>query len=893
MKKLYGLLILGFICLCLPQALSVSAAETKTASTTITTGGKSSSVTGASVTYSEVEAITVEGLSTDKDDMSENAEVLQGYLDNIRDNQVDGTIYRLIIPKGTYYINQNIYIYSNTWLDMTAGATFKRGASKAGGFRCGLGNEEEPTGYSSVENVIIDGGEFNGNISEFNESNSGQSGEIVDDEDSSVYQYSMFRLGHAKNVIFRGVNFNGDVNGHHLEICSCANISVTNCTFQNSSGSKIKEAIQIEVAHDSSNSVNCKAFDDTICKNILIYNNTFKNVTKGIGNHFTIYGIYNNRILIKNNTFTNVYNAAINPIGCKNVTIEGNTMTNVGRGVVYTSNSSNTKVANDPSTAKVIKNINLVIKNNTIKTSNSNGTSYHYNYAIYVCGTEYNNSVDPIEGVTITGNTISSYDVAIYLSYVSKSTIKSNKVTNILKNSNNSADGKGIVVKDSSNYNTISSNKIGSSSSYAINGSGIYVESSKGLKITSNKIYKTTNNGIYIGSNSQATLKKNTVKYTKSHGLKINKATSVSDSYGTYKGCKKDGIYIYASTVKLQKDTCKSNTSSGIGIDTSSTVSIYKSKIISNGVHGISVDGATKVKIGKKSNGNTIQSNAEQGICVRDCTSKTVSIAYNSIKKNKKSGIGVYEKSVVSVQENSIKSNKTNGVSICESTAKVYNNTIKDNKAHGVSTTTAKSSTVIGGKSKGNVISDNGGYGIVIAKSSNVKISSNTCQNNDTGVYVGTQSKATVKKNKMKSNSTGLEVAGSGKVTATENKITENTGSGVVLVNTSKAVKVKNNTLSNKGSYEIYKSSSSDSSDTIKKVKLTGIKKNSKTIEGKTLANVKVTLYVGKKKIGKVKTDEDGKFTFKLKKKLKKGKTIKVKLKDASGNSILRTIVVK
>ena len=78
----------------------------------------------------------------------------------------------------------------------------------------------------------------------------------------------------------------------------------------------------------------------------------------------------------------------------------------------------------------------------------------------------------------------------------------------------------------------------------------------------------------------------------------------------------------------------------------------------------------------------------------------------------------------------------------------------------------------------------------------------------------------------------------------------------------------------------------------ISTLKLTSYKKNSKKIVGKTISNATVKLTAGKKTY-KVKSNKSGKFTVKLKKKLKSKDKIKVTVTKANYKTITKTFKVK
>lgn len=78
----------------------------------------------------------------------------------------------------------------------------------------------------------------------------------------------------------------------------------------------------------------------------------------------------------------------------------------------------------------------------------------------------------------------------------------------------------------------------------------------------------------------------------------------------------------------------------------------------------------------------------------------------------------------------------------------------------------------------------------------------------------------------------------------------------------------------------------------ISTLKLTSYKKNSKKIVGKTISNAVVKLTAGKKTY-KVKSNKSGKFTVKLKKKIKSKDKIKVTVTKANYKTITKTFKVK
>lgn len=426
-------------------------------------------------------------------------------------------IYTVKIPKGTYYISESLKIKSNTTLDAT-GCTIK---AKKGSFNMiSTGSAEEnqkAKGYSGFKNITIKGGKW---------------------VNSSSNTASGIRLCRGTNITLKNVDLSHGSEKHMVEMAAVTNVTITGCKFHDSDVKDIREkceAVQIDICANET-AFSSIIYDGTPCKNITIDKNVFENVSRGIGTHSMLLNSYIDNVKITNNQFLNVTQEGIACVNYVNCLISGNTMENVGGGILFhysksTANSIYTAIKNgsQPYEAAIRTNANSVIENNTIET-------------------RYHSQCDKNVGIELYGRKITEASVgadggSIPLGdyYVEGVTVQNNKI---------SASGYGFNLNDAKN-NKIIGNQIEGANYDSADPkreqyNGIRVSTgSTGNVINDNQITGVHQTGILIYDNSSAvTVDGNTVTNCSAFGIRLNLNCRVTESMknNTVSGCPQGAI---------------------------------------------------------------------------------------------------------------------------------------------------------------------------------------------------------------------------------------------------------------------------------------------------------------------------------------------------------------
>lgn len=244
---------------------------------------------------------------------------------------------------GTINLTNGLFIYRNTWLKLEKKTVLKKqfqsaivpsslaSRTDAKKRRINFTNQnllrttadEYRNGkYEQCSNVIIEGGTWDANLAQYNRNKLGD-----------TYQSSVSTFTHMKNLVVRNVTFKGNNLAHQIEIAGTRDVTIENCRFTGFNGYYASEAIQIEPLHSKGGTRESAPYDDTISKDVIVYQNTFDRVSRGVGNHTEIPGKESSQLYIFRNTFTKVASQAVLTCGCRNMRIEGNTMKYVGTGV--------------------------------------------------------------------------------------------------------------------------------------------------------------------------------------------------------------------------------------------------------------------------------------------------------------------------------------------------------------------------------------------------------------------------------------------------------------------------------------------------------------------------------------------------------------------------------
>ncbi len=506
-------------------------------------------VSGAKLpSYSKCEQIDVVDQGADKSGKKDSSKAIQKALDYAKDKASDSVQIKVFVPKGEYKITKTLRIYSNTWLYLEEDAVIKK--SFGGG--CMLKNTMQfgGSGYDMDRNILIEGGKWDGNTANY---------------DSMAY-FSNIRIGHARNVLFYNVEVANNKNGHHMELGGIDGLTIENCSFHGYSGYLAKEAIQLDILNNKEIFVGYEPFDDTAMNNVLIKNNDFYDLSRGIGSHSAVVGKYYTNILITENRFKNISDVALIMYNYKNCTIEKNNMTNVGMGVDFRYMSDNGSVdffkpviGYDSARKNINDDANTIIRQNEITTRFTNNSSTPFGVRVYgkkVKGTklpEYNYRV---QGVNISNNNITSAAQAVILDDTVDCVVSGN---NLSRRTDTDCDvNANLLDVVRSRYVTISRNLVSNSSS-----AGIKIDGGKVFNVDKNTVVESNGVGILGNSISESSFTNNNVKKAKDNGIMVKNSNDIDISNNVIDFVEKSGI-VFADN-SSENNRCKNNSLTSAG----------------------------------------------------------------------------------------------------------------------------------------------------------------------------------------------------------------------------------------------------------------------------------------------------------------------------------------
>ncbi len=704
------------------------------------------------------EAYTVSG-NTITVDVQENTDIADTLNSALKEahalDEADGvndTVYTVKVPAGTYKIGAILHIYSNTTLDVTGTTLNWSGTESHNMLVAG-----DPTynvssacsGYDGFQNITITGGTWHS-----------------DEENTSCF----IRLFHATNVRLEHMVIDGGSCEHQVEVAAINGFYVYDVTFQNRynpSTDENQEALQLDIPCSSDVYKNIVE-DGTTMQNVEITYCTFNNVPRGVGTHTMLVGAYFDNIVISNNTFKNIATEAIVAVNYKNCTIENNTITNCGSGVlfqyckdeddsIYTTIYDGEQAYN----GQVIHNAGTVIKNNNITiTAQDSAETVGIKIRSYektgktkgADGKTIPKQNFYVTGITIENNTITTAGHGIILAYardinVIENTITgtasgesdgiflSEKATNavITNNTIKNMPRNGIFLMKNSSVGNISYNTITNCKNYGI---GLYSKCQSDGSISNNTIQGSGSYGISLSTSSNVkNISDNVIKNPKSRGISVWKKCSVTGdiSGNEIVNAKQEGIMISTnSTVKnIKNNKVTSPKTYGINVYKSSTVkgSISGNTITGSGLYSISLSTSSKVKTIST---NTIKNSKSRGISVWKKCSVTGDITGNKITNAKKDGILISTNSTVkNITKNTITNAKEYGINVYKSSkvkGNISGNTIKKAGKSGIS---LNEKSVVNGNIVKNKIASPGVYGICVYN--NAKVNGKVNNNKITG----------------------------------------------------------------------------------------------------------------------------------------------------------------
>lgn len=228
---------------------------------------------------------------TNTSDAYNTYNTISSYMEKFETNG-EGT---LILQKGTYIIDMQIYIPSNVNIILEDGAIIKKVEYE--------GSEDLDDSNHLFELIEPSNAKTSGAYEEYNgvhNVNIIGRGESIIDLGYIESEIAIARA-HNKNINIQGIIFKNLNSGHFIELDASNNVTITKSSFLDSKSSpKLnKEAINIDTPDKSIKGFGCiwSSFDKTPNKNVLIKNNTFNNLDRAIGTHKYSQGTYNSQYI--------------------------------------------------------------------------------------------------------------------------------------------------------------------------------------------------------------------------------------------------------------------------------------------------------------------------------------------------------------------------------------------------------------------------------------------------------------------------------------------------------------------------------------------------------------------------------------------------------------------
>ena len=431
-----------------------------------------------------------------------SSNAIQKCLDKAKGMTAPAECLEVIIPAGVYRITKGLKVYSNTRIICEEGAELRR--CYDGGSIMSV--EIMGGGYDGAENIFIQGGTWNGNVEEY----------------GNINTVSNIRIGHANNIVMRGMNIISNKNGHHIEIGGARGITIDGCSFSGYYGNIMKEAIQLDVMNCEELFAGYAPFDDTPCDNILIRGCTFSDIPRAIGSHSAVAGVYYTNVTMTDNTFNNISNYALFLYNYKHCTIRNNHFYNCGAGILFNYMTDENFRHYFPavqglgwSSNYIDGNADTIIEGNDIDTVVTGLQSQPFGVKIYgasVSGTmNYPGANYYLSNIDIRNNTINSAYSGIIMNNVYDSGVSGNNITA-------KADGAGGYLI---NANYCFNCGFGTNTLTGGLKSGLSAANSSGLNAEGNIISNCTDVGMLMTAVSGSDISKNSFVDNALGGIKL------------------------------------------------------------------------------------------------------------------------------------------------------------------------------------------------------------------------------------------------------------------------------------------------------------------------------------------------------------------------------------
>lgn len=252
--------------------------------------------------------------------------LLRTYLEQL-EKQGGGT---LILSAGTYKICNVLYVPSHVTILLKEGVILQKTKDTGTPDLKGSGSMFQLAAPSKAKTI----GAYSGYNGETDIHLIGEGNAIIDL--NYIKDSIGIMIGHNSEVSVSGITFCNMQGGHFIELDASKTVTIENNVFQNHKPSVtgIKEAINIDTPDRKTGGFHATwtSYDCTPDMEVIIRNNTFRNLERAIGTHKYSEGKYHENIELLNNTIDNTDSDAIRIINWKNPVITGNVITGVNEG---------------------------------------------------------------------------------------------------------------------------------------------------------------------------------------------------------------------------------------------------------------------------------------------------------------------------------------------------------------------------------------------------------------------------------------------------------------------------------------------------------------------------------------------------------------------------------
>ena len=672
---------------------------------------------------------------------------------------------RVYLKKGTYYISKTLEISSNTCLQLEKGAVIKKNPnSKSPVFYMLRSKQGKKGGYDDNSNISVIGGKWDSEFRRYNDNSGGAS----------------FMFAHCNGLIIRDAEICNNYGSHLIELDGVKNCTISGCTvygFKANDTSIEKEAIQLDVCHDSVITPGGEPYDDTPCTGITINGNEIYSYPRAVGSHTMIEGKYHSNINITNNKIHDISGAAVYGYNYTDIKIANNEISDTGCGIQLKSTSAkaqNTilKRLKGVQETKLKNNeFNISIIDNKIITLSSSADSENVgdgSFGIYIYGTNQY----PLNKVTVKGNTIVSNSSAIYMKSVGDAVVKGNisdRHDRAYDAEKSSFAEDAIKLADVSNAE-ITDNRISTESTMPYENGIAVREGSKSVRLSENVIKNCTKSGILIGEGCKISSENDEISNSGKHGINADNA-EITVNGSVINGCGEHGIALKNGAVlKADNITVKNPKGNGILAAGKSSATVNGSTITASGSHGMSLITGSKCD----ADGLTIENAKENGVLVSG--EAVLNFKNGSVINPSAHGFSVLSEAECNVYDSSVTEATENGFSFVSTKGTITGTYIISSGKYAVNEMTGASVTM-----SSCIVSSSGSHGIAVKNGSSLTCDSTAVLNSkENGILVSARSVLTFNKGNISDNGGhGVSLLSESILSAAGCEITGNGGRGV------------------------------------------------------------------------------------------------------------------